>query len=69
MTSADEKRKSAFADSSLLLTFTLDVMHQWRLAALFVISGMGTAFAFRRRTWQAYLLRKAARVYSFLCCS
>ena len=30
-------------------------MHQWRLAALFMISGMGTAFAFKRRTWKIFL--------------
>ena len=35
--------------------FAITVMHQWRLAALFVISGMGTAFAFRRRTWKTYV--------------
>ena len=41
------------------LFFVIAVMHQWRLAALFVISGMGTAFAFRRRTWQTYLKERA----------
>ena len=40
----------------------ISVMHQWRLAALFVISGMGTAFAFRRRTWQAYLNERVVRL-------
>ena len=30
---------------NLPLFFIIGVMHQWRLAALFVISGMGTAFA------------------------
>ena len=30
-------------------------MHQWRLAGLFMISGMGTAFAFRNRTWKIFL--------------
>ncbi len=31
----------------------LDFLHQWRLPVLFLISGMGTSFAFRRRTgWQ-----------------
>ena len=34
-----------------LTSQVMDVMHQWRLAALFVISGMGTAFAFRSRSW------------------
>lgn len=40
----------------------ISVMHQWRLAALFVISGIGTAFAFRRRTWQAYLNERLVRL-------
>ena len=31
----------------LPLFFIIGVMHQWRLAALFVISGMGTAFALK----------------------
>lgn len=44
------------------LFFVIAVMHQWRLAALFVISGMGTAFAFRRRTWQTYLKERATRL-------
>ena len=45
----------AWLESSLWAGAVMDVMHQWRLAALFLISGMGTAFAFRRRTWQEYL--------------
>ncbi|MDP6967484.1 MAG: acyltransferase family protein [Gammaproteobacteria bacterium] len=49
-------------ESSLLAAAVLDVMHQWRLAALFVISGMGTAFAFRRRTWQQYLRGRLTRL-------
>lgn len=40
----------------------ISVMHQWRLAALFVISGMGTAFAFGRRTWQTYLNERLVRL-------
>lgn len=40
----------------------ISVMHQWRLAALFVISGMGTAFAFGRRSWQAYLYERLVRL-------
>lgn len=40
----------------------IGVMHQWRLAALFVISGMGTAFAFGRRTWQSYLSERVVRL-------
>ena len=37
-------------------------MHQWRLAALFMISGMGTAFAFKRRTWQVFLEERVKRL-------
>ena len=40
----------------------ISVMHQWRLAALFIISGMGTAFAFGRRTWQTYLNERVVRL-------
>lgn len=40
----------------------ISVMHQWRLASLFVISGMGTAFAFGRRTWQTYLSERVVRL-------
>tara|TARA_B100000959_G_scaffold245061_1_gene269420 strand:+ start:2091 stop:3422 length:1332 start_codon:yes stop_codon:yes gene_type:complete len=42
--------------------FAITVMHQWRLAALFVISGMGTAFAFRRRTWKTYVKERGVRL-------
>ena len=42
--------------------FVVAVMHQWRLAALFVISGMGTAFALRRRTWQQYVRERGSRL-------
>ncbi|MGD8586627.1 MAG: acyltransferase family protein, partial [Chloroflexota bacterium] len=51
----------AVLDSTPLRLF-LDIVHQWRLAALFAISGMGTAFAFKRRTWRAYLKERAARL-------
>ena len=47
---------------NLPLFFVIGVMHQWRLAALFVISGMGTAFAFRKRTWGVYLKERLARL-------
>jgi hypothetical protein len=40
----------------------MSIMHQWRLAALFVISGMGTAFAFGSRTWQKYLKERVVRL-------
>lgn len=45
-----------------LAMLVVRVMHQWRLAALFVISGMGTAFAFGRRTWQTYLSERVVRL-------
>ncbi len=47
---------------NLVLFFVIGVMHQWRLAALFVISGMGTAFAFRRRSWKTYLKERGSRL-------
>ena len=47
---------------NLPLFFTIGVMHQWRLAALFVISGMGTAFAFRRRDWKRYIKERVIRL-------
>ena len=37
-------------------------MHQWRLAALFMISGMGTAFAFKRRSWKTFLTERMQRL-------
>lgn len=37
-------------------------MHQWRLAALFMISGMGTAFAFKRRSWGKFLIERSQRL-------
>ncbi|MCP4880929.1 MAG: acyltransferase, partial [Gammaproteobacteria bacterium] len=49
-------------ESSTLTGSVLDVLHQWRLAALFLISGMGTAFAFRRRTWWQYLRGRVTRL-------
>ena len=48
--------KSSMEVFNLPLFFIISVMHQWRLAALFVISGMGTAFAFRHRTWKMYVM-------------
>ena len=47
---------------NLPLFFIIGVMHQWRLAALFVISGMGTAFAFRRRSWGVYVKERFLRL-------
>lgn len=46
----------------LPLFFIIGVMHQWRLAALFVISGMGTAFALKRRSAKTYLKERAIRL-------
>jgi len=47
---------------NLVLFFVLAVMHEWRLSALFFVSGLGTAFAFRRRSWRAYLNERAIRL-------
>ena len=47
---------------NLPLFIIIGVMHQWRLAALFVISGMGTAFAFKSRTWKVYIKERGIRL-------
>jgi len=57
-----EGEERGFEGFNVALFFVIGVMHQWRLAALFVISGMGTAFAFRRRTWRTYLKERGARL-------
>lgn len=49
-------------EDNLPLFFIVGVMHQWRLAALFVISGMGTAFAFKSRTWKVYIKERGIRL-------
>ena len=57
-----EGEDSSMEMFNLPLFFIIGVMHQWRLAALFVISGMGTAFAFRRRTWGVYIKERFSRL-------
>ena len=57
-----EGEKSSMELFNLPLFVVISVMHQWRLAALFVISGMGTAFAFRRRSWQQYIRERGTRL-------
>ena len=57
-----EGKESSFDGFNIVLFFVIGVMHQWRLGALYVISGMGTAFAFRRRTWQTYLKERGSRL-------
>ena len=47
---------------NLPLFFVISTMHQWRLAALFIISGMGTAFAFKSRDWRSYLTERIFRL-------
>jgi hypothetical protein len=49
-------------DSVNLPSMLLHWMHQWRLAGLFMISGMGTAFAFRNRTWKTFLVERTKRL-------
>ena len=44
------------------ISHILTWMHEWRLAALFMISGMGTAFAFKRRTWKLFLKERSKRL-------
>ena len=57
-----EGEARGFEGFNVILFFVIGVMHQWRLAALFVISGMGTAFAFKRRSWQTYLGERGTRL-------
>ncbi len=57
-----EENNDYSADSVTPESMFLHWMHQWRLAALFMISGMGTAFAFRRRVWKAFLRERASRL-------
>ena len=45
-----------------LPSMILHWMHQWRLAGLFMISGMGTAFAFGNRTWGLFLKERVKRL-------
>ena len=45
-----------------VISYILTWMHEWRLAALFMISGMGTAFAFKRRTWKLFLKERSKRL-------
>ncbi len=45
-----------------LLELALDFLHQWRLPVLFLISGMGTSYAFRRRTGLAFIAERATRL-------
>jgi len=49
-------------DSVDPMSMFLHWMHQWRLAALFMISGMGTAFAFKRRSWKTFLTERLQRL-------
>ena len=57
-----EKGNDYTADSVDFTSMMLHWMHQWRLAALFMISGMGTAFAFRNRTWGVFLKERVKRL-------
>ena len=58
----DEERNLYTTESVDATSLFLHWMHQWRLAALFMISGMGTAFAFRRRVWTAFSLERVQRL-------
>ncbi len=65
----DEDREQLAEDGNDYSTESIDFtsmilhwMHQWRLAALFMISGMGTAFAFRNRTYGKFLKERVKRL-------
>ena len=51
-----------FDPSRTVLNFFLYIIHQWRLAALFMISGMATSFAFQSRTWKQYIKERYTRL-------
>ena len=59
----DEERNPYTGESVDPMSLFLHWMHQWRLAALFMISGMGTAFAFRRRTWKVFSVERIKRLW------
>lgn len=48
--------------AGLPLTYFLDFVHQWRLPVLFLISGMGTSYAFRRRTGKTFVIERSQRL-------
>tara|TARA_Y100001935_G_scaffold253986_1_gene261698 strand:+ start:929 stop:2188 length:1260 start_codon:yes stop_codon:yes gene_type:complete len=56
------KNNDYTSESIDFTSMVLHWMHQWRLAALFMISGMGTAFAFKRRTWKVFLKERCERL-------
>ena len=57
-----EESNDYTAESISFTSMILHWMHQWRLAALFMISGMGTAFAFKSRTWKIFLRERCQRL-------
>ena len=44
------------------LEFALELIHQWRLPVFFMISGMGTSFALRRRTGGQFVRERFRRL-------
>lgn len=50
------------ADTSIALQWFVDVSHQFRLALLFFISGVGVGFARRRRTNREFLAERSRRL-------
>ena len=46
----------------LLLQLFLQFVHQWRIPVLFLISGMGTCFAMKRRTGKQFILERMKRL-------
>ena len=57
-----EENNDYTTESVSFTSMILHWMHQWRLAALFMISGMGTAFAFKSRTWKFFLKERCQRL-------
>ena len=57
-----EESNDYTAESVDFTSMVLHWLHSFRLAALFLISGFGTAFAFKRRTWQNFLEERVKRL-------
>lgn len=45
------------------MTYPMWFVNQWRLPILFVISGMGTFYAFQKRSGKKFILERAVRLY------
>jgi len=49
-------------ETSIVLEYFVDISHQFRLALLFFISGIGVAFAYKRKSNQAFIIERNKRL-------